>query len=181
MHMQNATSQTSQTYARMPYAPIVTPQNAASGAAALTGYRPKHFDLAELVPPEMHRAQPAERLWGLLDARMLWTIDALRDIYGPLVCNTWASGGPHRYRGIRPHDCTVGAALSDHKFGRAVDLVPVRTTAEAIRADIRDAERRGEEKPAFAWISVVETNVSWLHLGFRNHPRDTRGILWVEG
>ncbi|EPR35459.1 hypothetical protein dsat_2160 [Alkalidesulfovibrio alkalitolerans DSM 16529] len=179
--MQKATPQTPQAHTRMPHAPLEPLQNATPGTAALIGYQPRHFDLAELVPPEMHRAQSAERLWGLLDARMLWSIDALRDIYGPMVCNTWAAGGEHRYRGLRPHDCSVGAALSDHKFGRAVDIVPVRTTAEAIRADIRDAERRSGENPAFAWISVVETNVSWLHLGFRNHPRDARGILWVEG
>lgn len=177
MQMQNATLHTPQANGRMTQPPFEAAQNAAPGFAVLTGYRPRHFDLTELVPPEMHRAQPAERLWGLLDARMLWTIDALRGIYGPMVCNTWASGGGHRYRGLRPHDCSVGAALSDHKFGRAVDLVPVRTTAEAIRADIRAAG----ENPAFAWISVVETNVSWLHLGFRNHPRDAHGILWVEG
>lgn len=143
----------------------------------MTGYLPRHFTLEELVSPDMLAAHPARVLWGLLDPRLLWTIDALRDRYGPLVCNDWARGGRFRHRGLRPHDCAEGARLSDHKYGRAVDLVPLHATAEQIRADVR-AEARAE---AFRHITVVEEGVSWLHLGFRNHDRASHGILWVAG
>lgn len=141
----------------------------------MTGWQPKHFILEELVPPDLHAAHPGRVLWGLLDPRLLWTIDALRERYGPLVCNDWASGGRFRYRGLRPSDCAEGAALSDHRFGRAVDLAPRRATAEEVRADIRAAP----DSEPFQHITVVEEGVSWLHIGFRNHQRDRDGILWI--
>ncbi len=143
----------------------------------MTGFQPRHFTLEELVPPELHAAHPARLLWGLLDPGMLWTIDALRERYGPLLCNDWARGGRFRLRGLRPHACAEGAALSDHKYGRAVDLAPLRAGAEEIRAEIR----ADPERETFARITVVEEDVSWLHLGFRNHDRNRHGILWVRG
>jgi len=141
----------------------------------MTGWRPTHFTLDELVPPDLMAAHPGHVLWGLFDPHLLWTIDALRERYGPLVCNDWASGGRFRHRGLRPPDCDEGAALSDHKFGRAVDLVPLRASVRDIREDIRAAP----DTEAFRYITVVEEDVSWLHLGFRNHERDRHGILWI--
>jgi hypothetical protein len=145
----------------------------------ITGYRPKYFILQELVPPRLFEQVRHQTLWGLLDARMLWTMDALRKIYGTLVCNTWNWGGHITLRGLRPFDTSTGAAHSDHKYGRAVDLVPVHTTAEAIRADILADERSGGKNPAYQWITVVETDIPWLHLGFRNRDRASAGIQWV--
>lgn len=141
----------------------------------MTGYRPSHFTLAELVPPELLAAHPEDVLWGLLEPRMLWTLDALRERFGPIACNDWRSGGHNRYRGLRPHDCTTGAALSDHKFGRAADLVPLRAGVDEVRAAIR-AE---PDRETFKHITVVEEDVPWLHLGFRNRDRDRLGVLWV--
>ncbi|WP_035105521.1 peptidase M15 [Desulfohalovibrio reitneri] len=138
------------------------------------GHRPRHFAIEELVPPEFLREYTERILWGLLDSRLLWTIDALRDIYGPLVANTWHGGGEHAYRGLRPHDCHVGAPLSDHKYGRAVDLVPVHATSEQMREDIR----RDAHPEAFQHLTVVELDTHWLHIGFRNID-NSDGIIWI--
>jgi len=135
-------------------------------------YRPTYFTIEELVPPTLLDKFGAERLWWVLDSRMLWTIDRLRERWGSLVANTWKQGGQFKDRGLRDFMSLTGATLSDHKFGRAIDLTSSKLTAEEMRADIRahiDLE-------CFSFITVVEENVSWLHIGFRNVPR----IQWVE-
>ena len=49
----------------------------------------------------------------------------VRDITGqPVWINTWANSGPgsFNYRGVRPYTTSIGAALSQHKRGDALDF-----------------------------------------------------------
>jgi len=133
------------------------------------GYLPEHFKLHELLPEEFYRAnypRSGEKLWSLFDPHLLCAADLLRRRYGRMVCNTWFWGGHHQFRGFRPEGCTVGAPRSMHRFGRALDLVPVETTAAAIRADIR----RVPDDPLFQLIYRVEEDVGWLHIDRANVP-----------
>ena len=143
-------------------------------------YIPTHFTWPELLPESVYRElellKRLDRCALLLDERILITADRLRQRYGKLVCNTWPFGGQHQFRGYRPQDCTVGAALSQHRFGRALDLVPVQATAAEIRADIR----AHPEMEAFEHITCVEDDVGWLHVDCRNHDRARRGIQFVK-
>ncbi|KKM14746.1 hypothetical protein LCGC14_1702990, partial [marine sediment metagenome] len=67
----------------------------------------------------------------------LYTADQIREHYGKMAANTWWWGGAHQYRGFRPFDCIIGAYLSQHKFGRGLDLVPAECSAKEIREDIK--------------------------------------------
>jgi len=136
-------------------------------------YKPKHFQPYELVPkPTFDRFKNSlYRIWWLFDSRMLFTADALRDRYGKMVANDWFWGGSNQYRGWRPWDCDVGAELSQHKFGRALDLIPVETTAEEIRRDIE----KGNDL-LFKYITCIEGKVFWLHFDCRDHD----GLLIVN-
>ena len=138
-------------------------------------YKPKYFRLEELVPPDMFATVPAKYLWWALDWRVLWTADRLRERYGKMIANTWLWGGDHKERGLRDPMTSTGAAWSQHKFGRALDLVPVETTAEEIREDIR-AETAYPY--AFKYITCIETGVPWLHFDDRNWEG---GLLEVAG
>lgn len=135
----------------------------------LIGYRPEFFELYEMLPRDFYAAWypvRAENLWSIFDPILLAAADGLRARYGPMVINTWFWGGPNQYRGYRPPACAIGAPLSMHRFGRALDLVPTRTTAEAIRAEIR----RHPSDPVFQRVSRVENNVDWLHIDRANVP-----------
>lgn len=129
-------------------------------------YIPKHFILEEFLPAQFFAENVAYygiRLWLIFDERILDAADRLRGMYGPMVANTWVYGGRHQYRGYRDPDCTVGAKLSQHRFGRGLDLVPLKADVDEIRHDIKD-------KPT-GWYGVncIEEEVSWLHIDCRNH------------
>jgi len=141
-------------------------------------YQPKYFRIGELVPKpfyEIH-ADKALNIWFVFDYRLLWTIDQLREKWGPLVANTWLWGGSSHYRGYRPADSTVGAALSQHKFGRAVDLIPIAEPVEDIRKDIIDKPYH----PSYQHITCIEEDVSWLHIDVRNWDKRSNNILIIK-
>lgn len=135
-------------------------------------YIPKYFQPYELVPREVYeefkRRNRLNQIWWLFDPRILKVGDRVRERYGKMVANTWWWGGEHQYRGFRPPGCRVGTTWSQHRFGRAEDLVPVEVSVEEIRKDIRNGED-------FGWITCIEEKVSWLHLDCRNYS----GLLRV--
>ena len=140
-------------------------------------YKPRNFELYELLPRKFYidNSYQGDRLWFMFDGRMLWTQQRLREYYGcKFVMNTWWWGGKHQYRGWRPWKCKVGAMLSQHKFARAGDSVPLEVSADEIRNDILTKDR--EE---FQYITCIEMDVDWLHFDVRNHQKDKFGILKV--
>lgn len=147
-------------------------------------YKPRYLRPFEVLPPDtclshIPVASWSVLAWGLFDARILWTFDQLRDRFGPLVVNDWywrEGGQGNTQRGFRPPESTVGASYSQHRFGRALDCLPARTTAEEIRADIRNHP----EREAYQFITGVESGVSWLHVDCRNWDRARHGILFFN-
>lgn len=132
-------------------------------------YSPKHFALYEMLPPEIYGSdmQSMGRGWRLFDNRILITADRLRHRYGKMICNTWWWGGNSTLRGLRPWHSPVGARYSQHKFGRALDLIPHMVEAEEIREDIRE----NPDDPTFEYITALELEISWLHVDCRNHDK----------
>jgi hypothetical protein len=133
-------------------------------------YIPKYFKPYELVPKatyELLKNRPWV-IWQLFDPRVLHVADAIRRRYGKMTANTWYWKGRHQYRGWRPARCKVGATYSQHRFGRALDLVPGEATAEEIRQDIMDGDN-------FQYITCIEAVVHWLHFDVRNY----KGLLIV--
>jgi hypothetical protein len=102
-------------------------------------------------------------LWSLLDDRIIWTADKLRERYGRAYINNWPFGGKNQYRGFRPFDSEVGAKFSQHKFGRAIDITFDAVSADEVRADMKSAGKTGTYK----YITACELNTSWLHVDCR--------------
>ena len=135
-------------------------------------YRCRHFSIKELVPPEIYESR-GQRAWELLDTRILKAIDLIRDDFGPLIVNNWATGGKLKYRGFRPRDVTVGARLSQHRFGRAIDF----HATVSPHGDIYEAILT--EK--YWMVSTVENltdTPTWIHVDCRNNL--TEGIRVVN-
>lgn len=139
------------------------------------GYRPRHFRLEELVDPGTFAAL-GQRAWQLLDPVMLWTMDQLRDLHGPMVCNDWHRGGSFRFRGYRPPLEKTGATYSLHRCGKAFDVHFTQAQVAAVRADILARP----ELPAYSAITALEVDVAWLHCDFRNHDKAGQGVLLVR-
>lgn len=140
-------------------------------------YRCKHFEIEELVPEAFLLAHGEEKCWMVFDLGLLQAADALREMFGPIYCNTWADrdwmpgGPPMHFRGYRPPSCTVGAALSQHCFGRALDLTLADVSAEEARQRLRAMSESGRLRhlDGIRHIRRVEKGVGWLHIDAGNH------------
>jgi len=139
-------------------------------------YKPSYFQIYELVPAETFASVPKHILWNLFDNRILITADWLRKRYGKAIANTWYWKGEHQYRGWRPGNCKIGAEYSQHKFGRALDLVFTEISAYDIRQNIF----ADPFHPDFEFITCLETNIDWLHFDCRNWNKQKHGILTVK-
>lgn len=128
-------------------------------------YRCKHFSIQELVSPAVF-AQWGDRAWEIcFDDRILITADQIRDYFNArCTINNWQWGGGRKYSGFREPSCSIGADFSQHRFGRAVDILVDGMEAEEVRQAILK-----HHKELFPYITEMESDVDWLHIGTRNH------------
>lgn len=124
----------------------------------------RHFDLEELVPPTTFEDRGL-RAWELLDERILIAMDQLREDWGAIQVNTWKWGGPLMYRGFRPPECSIGARLSQHRYGRAIDFTPLEANLETVYNAIKDGEYHG-----ITTLENIEATSrgNWIHIDCRN-------------
>lgn len=125
---------------------------------------PEHFDIQELVPYEVWMDRGI-KAWELLDARLLITLDQLREEYGAIIINNWHTGGTREWSGLRTEQSPYGTQYSQHRFGRAADCLFPRTNVNQVREDIL----RNPDK--FPFINSIELGTSWLHFDVRNCDR----------
>jgi hypothetical protein len=143
-------------------------------------YRPKHFALNELVPPDVI-ASRGEQAWQLMDERILRGADWLREKFGPCVINGKFGGKGFTESGLRNPLTTTGARWSQHKFGRAVDLkflrVNVKEVYDYILANQPEARANG-----ITTVENINATPSWLHCDCRLLPETfpSNGILVVN-
>lgn len=144
-------------------------------------YIPKHFQPYELVPESTYDqfvGEPGDvislNFWNLFDSRILITADRMREYYGrKIIANSWWWGGSTEYRGFRPSGSGVGAEWSQHKFGRALDVVIVGMDTEDVVNQILNTPHAHP----FEYITALELNVQWLHFDVRNWDKPERGIF----
>lgn len=146
-------------------------------------YYPRYFNIYELIPPEVFTLEDMEATdkhmqpgWVFLNNRLLETIDVVREIIGhPLICNTWFQDGNRKYCGWRPKYCSVGAPLSQHKEGNAVDLICPYMSAEEMRQKIYDNRDR------LPYPIRIEKDVTWLHIDCKEMDYKGKKIYFFKG
>lgn len=149
-------------------------------------YKPKYFELYELLPPELYTydmmvsEEARERAFAnYFDTKLLETIDVVREIIGlPLICNTWFQDGNRRNSGFRTQQCEVGVAQSQHKLGKAVDLICHKMSAEDMRQKIE------ANKDKLPYQIRIERGVNWLHIDTKgsDSKRDiNKKIIYFNG
>jgi hypothetical protein len=137
-------------------------------------YRPKHFSLVELAPPDIFKER-GDRAWELLAPAALRTLDTLRDRFGPITVNDWFIGGTHHEAGLRRFDTATGAKYSMHKYGCAFDPKFKDTTPKEAFDYIL---AHPDEFPLLTTMENVLKTITWLHFDVRNHNQS--GIWVVE-
>ena len=129
-------------------------------------FEPKHFRIEELVSPVVDN-EYGESAIMLFDDRILRSADAIRDYFGkPVTINNWASGGNRRYSGYRSDGDIASmrrlgthcAKMSQHRFGRALDLIVGDIPAEEVRSAII------ADRALFPGITRMEGGVDWVHI-----------------
>lgn len=137
-------------------------------------YLPKHFKVEELVPPDIAKSLEAWRIWLLFDARILWTLDAIRDLYGrPITVNNWTTGGNLTLRGWRPADANLvpGVTVDQHKYGRAVDFNIDGVDPKKFCDDVLKITSQYE----YNFITGLELGKTWNHIDCRNFDKRNNG------
>jgi hypothetical protein len=136
---------------------------------------PRNFKVQELVPESVYVVHGDLSLF-LMDSRILWTIDAIRDYYQKsITVNNWADGGPFDQRGFRNDPTMLAKApLSQHNCGRAIDLDVDGVPAEEVRSDIQ----AGKLAYQVAYVTGIELAVNWLHIDVGN--RAGAGITYFR-
>ena len=129
----------------------------------------KWFEIKELIPPDIYDKSIEEELWCLIDDNLKEVLDFIRDyiVKAPLTCNNWHIGGERVASGYRDQNCPVGAKHSQHKEGRAADLICSKYTAEQMRQMILD------KQDMLPYPVRIEDGVNWLHVDTK--PRDYKG------
>lgn len=118
----------------------------------------RHFDIREFVPEDVYK------LFGtgssiVMDHRILWTMDAIRDDIGSAITvNNWHRSGPFSQRGFRRSP--VVAQFSQHMFGRACDFDIKGMDSETFRLNVK----AGKYRKALKYITRIEDGVSWNHV-----------------
>lgn len=123
-------------------------------------YIPTYFKVPELFPPEVidDFRKDDISIWGLMDENLLMLLDELRRSYGKMIINT----SDFHYRGFRPASCNVGAKYSQHRFGRAADIIFTKyKTSLIIRQVLANPHY-------FEKIKAIEKDVEWFHVDVRN-------------
>ncbi len=136
-------------------------------SAIIVPYKPKHFTVQELVPPETIKLLGADKALTVMDSRILMTADLLRELFNAIMTiNNYSSGGALRYRGYRPATYTEGAVHSQHRLGKAIDFNIEGYSEAQIRARIL---KEYKTNPAFKYIRGVELNtIGWVHVDVRD-------------
>lgn len=129
----------------------------------------EHFFLDELVPKEIYM-QFYEKSIMFLDPRIKDIIEGIRTYFNvPIIINNWFTGGERNESGFRLPETKTGSSLSQHKFGRAIDMIfPKGTDYEKVRQIIRDKYDTFRKMG----ITTIENKVNWLHVDCRQTIMD---------
>ena len=129
----------------------------------------EHFKIEELVPEYIFKRYGASAQ-TFLDPRMIQAAEWLRTEMGvPMICNDWNIGGHFQNRGFRLPDSTVGATLSQHKFGRALDLSSPKVSCQEMY-DFVMANQVEALAHNLTTMEDIRDTKTWLHISCQWNP-----------
>jgi len=127
----------------------------------------EHFLLQEFVPEELFQQFGSRATWFIdrrivAIAELIWTRFAK-----PVTVNNWHIGGTFQNRGFRTPSTTVGAKLSQHRFGRAIDVNVSGKDPQEVYYDIIKTFSI-YQGAGVTTVEDVEFTSGWTHLDCRD-------------
>ena len=80
------------------------------------------FTIQEFVPKDVYD-QYGKYCVMFFNPKLFYVSDQLRKKFGPTLINSWSWGGHRQYSGLRPPEVDIGARLSIHRIGAAIDPI----------------------------------------------------------
>jgi hypothetical protein len=128
----------------------------------------KNFKLDEFIHPDIYNIYKSQSI-KFIDVRLITIAQEIREDLGlPLTINTWYNGGGFKNSGLRKFDSTTGAKMSQHKFGRAIDLKCSKCDALKIAEVILN----NKEKYLKLGVGRLENPAitkTWLHVDLASY------------
>ena len=126
----------------------------------------EHFLLEEFVPQAVYK-QFGEASVAFLDPRIIILAEFVRVFFNkPVIINNWHKNGIFFYRGFRDPECAIGAKMSQHRFGRAIDINVVGMTPKDIYKAIL-ANQEAFMKAGLTTLEDIADTPTWNHLDCR--------------
>lgn len=137
-----------------------------------------NFSLQEFIDPETFKKFGDQSIW-FLDQKIIHIAQFMRERFKlPVTINSWHTGGTFQFRGFRPPACTVGATLSQHRFGRGIDCnvdgVFPRDVAKDIIQNFSTYKKYG-----LTTIEDPGATETWSHIDVRNN-NNSENLLIVK-
>lgn len=125
-------------------------------------YKPKYFNIKELVNKELHETLHEDALWKLFDENLLKGLDWLKMMFpkGSIVVNNWSFSGHGLFTqsGIRTKESKYYSKGSAHSVGKAADLKFSHYDEEDVIKVLSEAE-------VSPYIRRVELGTKgWVHV-----------------
>jgi len=137
----------------------------------------ENFKLSEFIDKETYQKYGTKSLW-FIDKRIVNIAQFIRSRHKMAVTiNNWSSGGSYSLSGFRPPQATIGAKMSQHRYGRAIDVKISGMTPQELYQDIL-ANERLYMKVGLTTIENIEATPTWNHLDIRE--TDIDHILVVD-
>lgn len=121
-----------------------------------------NFYLNEFVSKEIYAQWGDKSIW-FLDKRLFLLSQFFRDRFGVTTINN----DQYNYSGFREPECKVGAKLSQHRFGRAMDLKFKNATAQEVYKDVIENYDL-YKKFGLTTVENIDKTPTWLHCDLRN-------------
>ena len=131
-----------------------------------------NFSLSEFIDKDTYRRFGTSSIW-FIDQRIISIAQLLRDRVGlPITIN----GGQYNLSGFRPPSTKIGASLSQHRFGRAIDVKVKGMTPKEVSEEIIE-NFEIYKKVGLTTMENVEFTKSWNHLDCRWTNQETLKIV----
>lgn len=136
-----------------------------------------NFSLSEFVSKEIYAKWGDASLW-FIDPRIIQVAQFIRSRHGkPVTINGTLNGHTYNFSGFDPPGgYRKASSLSQHRFGRAVDLKFSGMTVQEAYKDIMENQDI-YLKIGLTTVENIAHTASWLHCDIRETKMDTIKIV----
>lgn len=134
-----------------------------------------NFSLSEFVSPAIYKKWGVASLW-FLDKRLFPLAQFIRDRHGSTTINGTLNGHTYTQSGFREPGSKTGAKLSQHRFGRALDLKFSDATIQEVYDDIVNNFDL-YKKFGLTTVENINFTKTWLHIDLRNTNQEELKIV----